>query len=160
MRPIPWGIALLWILKIPLLGELFVQGRNGFARVLVPTGIHHKERLSPEVMAGYLEPYPTWHSRRAHLASVRQIPTLPSHPTWQLLRETGEELTGWKVPTQIIWGMKDPVFNSWFLEEFERRLPNHAPTLRIPDASHFLQDDTPDIITEKIREFLQSTSIS
>lgn len=160
IRPIPWGYILLGLLKIPLLGELFVQGRNGFARVLLRVGTHHKERLNRERMAGYIEPYPTWHSRRAHLASVRQIPHQRRHPTWQLLHETGEELTGWKVPTQLIWGMKDPVFVSWFLEEFERRLPNHAPTLRIPDASHFLQDDTPDIITDQIREFLQNTPIS
>jgi len=159
-RPLPWGMALLWPLKIPVLGEVFVQGLNGFAGFLLPFATHHKERLNKERMAGYLEPYPTWHSRRAHLASVRQIPAFPSHPTWQLLRETGEELTGWTVPTQLIWGMKDPVFVPWFLEEFERRLPNHAPSLRIPDASHFLQDDTPDVITDKIREFLQNTPIA
>ena len=35
--------------------------------------------------------------------------------------------------------MKDSVFVPWFLKEFELRLPNHAPTLRIADASHFLQ---------------------
>ena len=160
VRSLPWGMFLLWGLKIPVLGELFVQGMNGFARVLLPLATHHKERLNAKVMAGYLEPYPNWRSRRAHLASVRQIPTLPSHPTWRLLRETGKELTGWQVPTQLIWGMKDPVFVPWFLEEFERRLPNHAPSLRIPDASHFLQDDTPDVITDKIREFLQNTPVS
>jgi haloalkane dehalogenase len=156
-RPLPWGLLMLWPLKIPVAGELFVQGLNGFARYLVPLAIHHKERMSPEVMHGYLDPYPTWGSRRAHLKSVRQIPMRPTHPTWQLLRETGEELTGWEVPTQLIWGMKDPVFVPWFLQEFERRLPNHAPSLRIEDASHFLQDDTPRVITDRIREFLKST---
>ena len=81
---------------------------------------------------------------------------LHGNPTWRLVRETGQELTGWEVPTQIIWGMRDPLFVPWFLDEFERRLPNHAPTLRIKDASHFLQDDTPDVITAKIKEFLQT----
>ncbi|MCW5830533.1 MAG: alpha/beta fold hydrolase [Deltaproteobacteria bacterium] len=154
MKPVPWGFPLLWSLKIPVLGELFVQGLNGFARFMVPLGTSHRERLTPEVMAGYLDPYPTWKSRKAHLESVRQIPILPSHPTWQLLQETGQEISGWEVPAQIIWGMKDPVFVPWFLEEFERRLPNHAPTLKIGDASHFLQDDTPGIIVARIREFL------
>lgn len=158
MRPLPWGLALLWSLKVPVLGEVFVQGFNGFVRALVPMGIHHRERLTPDVMEGYTDPYPTWSSRRAHLASVRQVPMLKSHPTWRLLQETGAELEGWTVPTQLIWGMKDPVFVPWFLEEFERKLPNHAPSVRIADASHFLQDDRPDEIIEAIRGFMDTTS--
>ncbi|MBI2890169.1 MAG: alpha/beta fold hydrolase [Nitrospirae bacterium] len=157
MKPFPWGLLLLPLLRTPVAGELFVQGLNGFVRYLLPKGFHHRERLSKEVMEGYLDPYPTWASRRAHLESVRQIPVLPSHPTWQLLEEIGAELMGWEVPAQIIWGMRDPVFGPWFLEEFERRLPNHAPSLRIEDAGHFLQDDTPDVISNKIREFMAAT---
>lgn len=155
MRPVPYALPMLWLLKIPGLGELFVQGLNGFAR-LVPLVSAHRERMTREVTAGYLDPYPTWGSRRAHLRSVRQIPMRASDPAAQLLREIDEKLTGWRVPTQLIWGMKDPVFTSWFLRGFERRLPDHAPSLEIPDAGHFLQDDTPDRITEKIREFLRA----
>ncbi len=158
LRPLPWGFPLLWSLRIPVLGELFVQGLNGFVRFMIPLGIYHRERLTKDVMRGYLDPYPTWASRRAHLASVRQVPMTPRDSAWQLLAETGAELTGWQVPTQIIWGMRDPVFVPWFADEFERRLPNHAPTVRIPDASHFLQDDTPGPIIETMQRFLQTTA--
>jgi haloalkane dehalogenase len=158
--PVPWAFPMLWALKIPILGEIFVQGLNGFAKYLIPLATYHRERLTPEVMRGYLEPYPTWGSRRAHLKSVRQIPMLPTHPTWQLLRDIGMNLRGWPVPTQIIWGMKDPVFVPWFADKFEELLPNHRPTLRIPDASHFLQDDTPAPIIAKIREFLSSAELA
>lgn len=157
MRPLPHGLLWLWALKVPVLGEVFVQGLNGFAKVLLPAGIQHRERLTPQAMEGYLDPYPTWASRRAHLKAVRQVPLLPTHPTWRLLQEIGAELDGWQVPTQLIWGMRDPVFVPWFLEEFERRLPNHAPSVRIDDASHFLQDDRPDRICETIRGFMQAT---
>jgi cis-3-alkyl-4-acyloxetan-2-one decarboxylase len=159
LKPVPWGFPLLWSLRLPLFGELFVQGLNGFVKYLLPVGTHHKERLSPEVMRGYLDPYPTWSSRRAHLASVRQVPMRPKDPAWQLLRETGAELEGWTVPTQIVWGMRDPVFVPWFLEEFERRLPNHLPSVRIDDASHFLQDDRPAPIVDAIRTLCNSRSL-
>jgi pimeloyl-ACP methyl ester carboxylesterase len=53
-----------------------------------------------------------------------------------------------------VWGMRDPVFVPWFLEQFEKRLPNHAPTVRIEDANHFLQDDRPDLIISAIRAFM------
>lgn len=156
-RPVPWALPLLWSLRLPVWGELFVLGLNGFARWLIPLGIHHRERLTPEVMRGYLDPYSTWSSRRAHLASVRQVPIGRRGVVWQLLLEIGAGLDGWKVPTQIIWGMRDPVFVASFIEEFERRLPNHAPTVRLADASHFLQDDTPEPIVRAIRGFLEPT---
>ena len=54
--------------------------------------------------------------------------------------------------------MRDPVFVPWFLEQFERRLPNHAPSVKIDDASHFLQDDRPDRIVPVIRAFMQSSA--
>jgi cis-3-alkyl-4-acyloxetan-2-one decarboxylase len=158
MRPVPWGLLLLWAMKVPGLGEAFVQGANGFARRMVPLGIHHRERMTPSVMRGYLDPYPTWSSRRAHLEAVRQVPLGLRHPTRRLLQEIGAELDGWRVPAQLIWGMRDPVFVPWFLEEFERRLPNHAPSVRIEDASHFLQDDRPDIIGGTIRRFVHDTA--
>lgn len=158
MRPPPWGLALLWALKIPGLGEVFVQGMNGFARYLIPFANHDTSRLSPEVMRGYLDVYPDWASRRAHLASVRQVPMTPLSPTWGLLQEIDRGLTGWEVPTQLIWGMRDPVFVPWFLEGFERRLPNHAPSLRLPDAGHFLQDDTPEPIVACTRAFLKKAA--
>jgi len=38
-------------------------------------------------------------------------------------------------------------------------LPNHAPTLKIPTASHFLQDDEPGIIIKRIRDFMSESAI-
>ncbi len=153
-RPRAWGFPLLWSLRLPLFGELFVQGMGGFVRLLLPLGTHHRDRLTSAVRRAYLAPYPTWASRRAQLASVRQVPIRKTDSAWQLLRETGAELDGWDVPTQLIWGMRDPVFMPWFLEEFERRLPNRAPTVRIEDASHFLQEDQPERIVDAISAFL------
>ncbi len=157
----PWGIGLLWLLKIPLLGELFVQGMNGFVKYFVPMGIHNKERLTPEVMAGYEAPYPTWGSRRTHLLSPRQIPALPrnNHPIMNLLKETELGLAGWTVPTQIAWGLRDPVFTEWFIGKFEALLPNHRPTLKLKNASHFLQDDEPEPLIESLDAFMQATAV-
>lgn len=154
IRPLPRGLLLLWPLKLPGVGELVVQGLNGFVRWLIPAGVHHREALA---LDGYLAPSSTWASRRAHLASVRQIPLGPAHPTRRLLLEIGWELDGWTVPTQLVWGMRDPVFVPWFLDEFERRLPNHAPSVRIDDASHFVPDDAAARVTAAIRTFVADT---
>ena len=110
-----------------------------------------------KAMLGYRYPFQRVTDRTAILKSVRQVPMVPFGPVWNLLRETGKRLKGWDVRTQIIWGMKDPVFVPWFVDKFEEILPNHAPTLKIPTASHFLQDDEPEIIMERIRRFLEET---
>ncbi len=156
MSPRPWVLFVLLLLKIRPLGEIAVLGLNGFVRYYLPFSVHNRHRLNPEVMKGYIAPYPTLASRRAQLSSVRQIPLLPIEPVWTMLEELSAELDGWMVPTQIIWGMRDRVFVPWFMEQFEKYLPNHAATLRIEDASHFLQDDTPELITERIAQFTET----
>jgi haloalkane dehalogenase len=55
--------------------------------------------------------------------------------------------------------MKDPVFVPWFIKKFEQLLPNHAPTLKIATASHYLQDDEPDQIIKGIRQFMEETTL-
>ncbi|MCZ7687680.1 MAG: hypothetical protein M5U28_56640 [Sandaracinaceae bacterium] len=92
---------------------------------------------------GYLAPYQSWGSRRAHLASARQVPLSPRHPTHRLLTETGAALRGWEVPALLLWGTRDPVFVPWFRDELARRLPR-AEVISIADGSHFLPDDTPE----------------
>ena len=79
---------------------------------------------------------------------------MPFSPIIKLLKGTGRLLKGWDIRTQIIWGAKDPVFVPWIADKFEEILPNHAPTLKIPTASHFLQDDEPEIVINKIKAFL------
>jgi pimeloyl-ACP methyl ester carboxylesterase len=110
-------------------------------------------------MLGYLYPFQRKSDRVAILKSVRQVPMSPLDTVWDLLRNTEKALKGWNVRTQLIWGMQDPVFVPWFLEKFEEILPNHAPSLRIPTAGHFLQDDEPDLIIRRIREFLNESLI-
>ena len=45
--------------RIPVLGELAVRGLNAFARAA--TTMATARGLSPEVRAGYLAPYGSWH---------------------------------------------------------------------------------------------------
>jgi len=163
MKKFPWALCGLWLLKLPIVGEVFVKGLNGFVRFLLPVAISNKDRLTPDVMRGYLGPYPTYQSRRAILESVRQISTgfVKDEPTHILLTNTGKHLDGWNVPVQLIWGIDDPVFVPDFCDIFESKLPNRPlDTLRIPHSNHFLQDDTPEPIIQQIRKFLIKVPIS
>jgi pimeloyl-ACP methyl ester carboxylesterase len=60
-----------------------------------------------------------------------------------------------KVPTQILWGMED----RWLPPATAPRLQSLIPGSRLdwlPDAGHFAQLDTPNLLTEKIAGFLDS----
>jgi haloalkane dehalogenase len=53
----------------------------------------------------------------------------------------------------ILWGMRDFVFDSPFLEEWERRFPQ-AQVHRFPDAGHYLYEDEVEAIHHLVRAFL------
>jgi len=150
-----WAFPYLWTFKIPVFGKKMGMDWNIFLKVAMRFGVYNSKRqIHKKAWLGYLYPFQRVVDRIAILKSVRQIPILPRGPIWRLLRGTGDLLRGWDIKTQIIWGIKDKVFVPWFVDKMEELLPNHVDTLRIPTASHFLQDDEPEIIIDQIKKFL------
>lgn len=150
-----WGFFYLWTYKVPVLGRRMAIEWNLFLKAALRFGFHNRARqIHDRARLGYLYPFQWPGHRTAILKSVRQVPLLPLGPLRDLLRDTERRLRGWPIRTQIIWGMRDPIFGPWFIEKFEALLPNHAPTLRIPTAGHFLQDDEPAILLERLEAFL------
>ncbi|GAB6179807.1 alpha/beta fold hydrolase [Desulfotomaculum defluvii] len=150
----PWSYLVLWPLRIPGLGELLVQGFNFLQRVVMPLAFSNRRLFTKEARRGFRAPYQRKAERGAQLSTVRQIPILKSDPVYHMLFKTGHSLHGWRVPTQIIWGMKDPSFSPKLIKDLERLLPNHQPSLRLPGAGHFLTEEQPTAVLEKIKEFL------
>ncbi|MFP4476791.1 MAG: alpha/beta fold hydrolase [Desulfatibacillaceae bacterium] len=150
-----WAFPYLWSFKTPVLGKKMAMDWNIFLQAGMRLGTHNTGKMmTKKAMLGYEYPFQRVRDRRAIMHSVRQVPMGPIDKAWWMLRDTEKALEGWGVRTRVIWGMKDPVFVPWFIDRFEELLPNHAPTLRIPTAGHFLQDDEPEIIIKGIREFL------
>ena len=155
-----WAFPFLWAFKIPWLGKKMAMDWNIFLKLAMRLGVYNRERqMHEKAMLGYLYPFQRVVDRIAILKAVRQVAMLPGGHIWKLLKRTGELLNGWDVRTQVIWGTKDKIFVPWFIKKFEELLPNHAETLRIPTANHFLQDDEPDIIVEKIKSFMSEKII-
>lgn len=153
----PWSYLVLWPLRIPGVGELLVQRFNFLQKAVMPMAFSNKRVFTREARRGFGAPYRCGADRKAQLSTVRQIPILKSDPVYYMLLETGHKLNGWQVPTQIIWGLKDPSFPPRLIEDLERLLPNHQPSLRLPEAGHFLTEEQPAVISDKIKEFLKAT---
>ena len=147
----PWRIRAC---RTPWLGRLAVQGLNLFARSALIMAVHRRSRLSRAARAGLLAPYDSWRHRTAVYQFVRDIPLRPSHPSYRALAEIEAGLGSLgKLPTLLIWGMRDWCFTPHFLEKFRDIFPA-AEVVRLDDAGHYVVEEAADPIIAHLRTFL------
>jgi haloalkane dehalogenase len=65
-----------------------------------------------------------------------------------------ERLPEVSVPVLLVWGMRDPVFQPVFLDQWRELFPS-AETVELADASHFVVEDDPAAVTAAIGGFLR-----
>lgn len=151
----PWRIGLC---RVPLLGEAFVRGLNGFAGSA--TTMATAKKLPVAVKEGYLFPHRNWADRVAVARFVQDIPMQATHPSYAMLLGIEEQLpTLADKPMQIIWGMRDFCFNPSFLEEWERRFPK-ASIHRLKHADHYLLEDEPKQTLALTQDFMNAHSFA
>jgi haloalkane dehalogenase len=148
-KRLPWS---LWLARTPFLGSLLVRGLNLFCRGAVRYCT--VKPLPPDVTAGYLWPYRTWHDRLAVHRFVQDIPLSPHHEAWPVLAEVDQAFPALqRIPTLLLWGERDFVFDQHFLAEWERRLPA-ATVRRYPEGGHFLLEDEGPAVLREVETFL------
>ena len=147
--------------RIPLLGDVLLRGFNAFAQLALPWATEHRERLTPEVRAGYLHPYDSWANRIAILRFVQDIPFERKHRTRQAIADIEANLYVFRDrPMLIIWGAQDICFTVQdFLTGWQDRFP-FAETRLIEDAGHYVVEDAHERIGPWIREFLDAHPIT
>jgi cis-3-alkyl-4-acyloxetan-2-one decarboxylase len=150
-RYIPWRIRAC---RLPIIGRLAVQGGNLFSQAALRMTLARQKRLEPAVTAGYLAPYDSWADRRAVYEFVRDIPSGPGHPTWELLSDIERKLpTLADRPALLVWGMRDWCFRPDCLDRFLAAWPR-AEAHRLEDAGHWVVEDAPDESLDLVERFL------
>ena len=134
------------------LGEILALGGNLFVES-IPGGMARRE-VDPVMMDAYRAPFPDYWSRAGTLAFQREIPLTERDRSANLMASIHERLPSLDVPALLVWGMRDPVFQPVFLEQWRELLP-HAQSVELADASHFLVEDDPDGVTAAIGDFLR-----
>src|SRR5262249_22426979 len=151
---IPWQIRLA---RTRIFGTLAIRGANLFLRAALKSALERPERITPQVRAGYLAPYGSWHDRVAIDRFVRDIPRSPRHPSYSTLLNVEQNLPSLADrPWLLIWGMRDWCFDKWYLNRFLDFNPQ-AEVCRLPDAGHLLMEDAPDQVIRTIEQFLSRT---
>jgi haloalkane dehalogenase len=135
------------------LGEMLALGSNLFVEAMF--GGMKPESATPLVAEAYRAPFPDYYSRVPILAFARDVPIGHEHPTAPYMAEIAAEVPKIERPTLVVWGMRDRVFPPMLLEVWKQTYP-HAEVLELPEARHYLQEDEPGAIVERLLAFLSS----
>jgi len=119
----------------------------------IPGGMRRRD-ADPLMMEAYRAPFPDYWSRAGTLAFQREIPLTERDRSAPLMASIHERLPDLSLPALLVWGMRDPVFQPVFLEQWRELFPE-AETVELDDASHFLVEDSPDAVTAAIEGFLR-----
>ena len=145
---LPQGKSFPWALRLcrTPLGALLIRGGNAFARAAAWVGCK-RNPMDAKMRAAYTAPYNSWQNRIATLRFVQDIPLAPGDKAWQTAQRTQDGLAALSsVPMLLCWGLKDFVFDSHFLDEWQRRFPA-AKVHRFENCGHYiLEDAEPEVI--------------
>lgn len=135
-----------------LTGKFLTRHTKRFLKVTTDWGVARK--LPKEVRQGYHYPYRTRRERDAIWDFVADIPFDSSHPTYVQMMHLADELPKLEhVPVKIVWGLKDPCFHREMLTKVARHFPQ-AEIVELPNASHLVLEDEPEVVCREVKEFL------
>jgi pimeloyl-ACP methyl ester carboxylesterase len=134
------------------LGEILALGGNLFVES-IPGGMARRDP-DPVMMEAYRAPFPDYWSRTGTLAFQRDIPLTERDRSAPLMASIHERLPRLDVPVQLVWGMRDPVFQPVFIDQWRELFPQ-AEIVELEDASHFVVEDRPDAVIGAIERFLR-----
>ena len=122
--------------------------RSGFRRAL-EAGLFNKSLVTDELLEGYVGPFLGQEGRAAYLRCARTLKT--NH-----LSDYSQEIEALSNPTLVLWGQHDQYQELRFGERLSNALANHQLEV-CPNGSHFLPEDQPSWVAERIRSFLTNS---
>ena len=148
-RIFPWRM-----MHAPLVGP-YLLGRH---RALAGRGIYlsvvDRERFARSAQDAYEAVLPDPASRLLTWVWPRWIPLDDNARAFKRFQWLERELSRSKLPTLIVWGREDEVFDAaTFSNRFKQMLP-HAEGPHLVTGRHFLQEDSGPEIADLIRSFL------
>ncbi len=142
----------LKVVKTPVIGELLLEGITSVFSQL-PSLQADPDSISADVIELYERPIRDSGNEKGPLAIVRMAADGPDHPTADSLRAIDAYIASLDVPTEIVWGVNDPVMGSRLSE-----MIGHFPEASVTEteAGHFLQEEAgaPEAIAAAVQRVL------
>lgn len=126
------------------LGRFLYRWLNFSPRVLLKMAFADKSKLTSSIHRHYLKPFSTRSERLGPWVLGCELASKWYDEIW----ERRESIAA--VPTQLIWGLDDPIFQPGHLQRLESIFDNRQ-TLRLDGVGHFPQEEAPRHCIEAIR---------
>jgi pimeloyl-ACP methyl ester carboxylesterase len=148
-RIFPWRM-----MHAPLIGPYLLGQHCALAGRGVYLSVVDRERFSQKAQAAYEAVLPDPASRLLTWVWPRWIPLDESARARHRFEWLEQELSKSKLPTLIVWGREDEVFDAaTFSNRFKKMLP-HAEGPHLVTGRHFLQEDSGPEIAKLVTTFL------
>jgi pimeloyl-ACP methyl ester carboxylesterase len=148
-RIFPWRM-----MHAPLVGPYLLGNHCALAGRGVYLSVVAREKFSSNASWAYEAVLPDPATRLLTWVWPRWIPLDENARAFERFEWLERQLSGSKLPTLIIWGREDEVFDpATFSNRFKQLLP-HAEGPHLVTGRHFLQEDSGREIADLIRSFL------
>jgi pimeloyl-ACP methyl ester carboxylesterase len=149
-RIFPWRI-----MHAPLLGPYLLGRHNALAGRGVYLSVVDRKRFQERAQIAYEAVLPDPASRLLTWTWPRWIPLDASALAFERFAWLERELATCRLPTLLVWGREDDVFDpSVFIPRFRQLLP-HAEGPHLVTGRHFLQEDSGPEIAGHVVDFLR-----
>jgi pimeloyl-ACP methyl ester carboxylesterase len=114
----------------------------------LPEGLHNPDRMTEEFKRGIVAPYS---DEEGKISLIRNASALNTNHTTALI-DRHKDIAA---PTLVLWGVHDP----WQTIADGERLAGEIPDARLKrleTASHWLQQDVPEIFAREVATFIES----
>lgn len=158
-----WAFVREPAMKLPWLFKFLLHGRGGWRRIVrknfftewMVVRLLTSKKLDDAEKAAYRAPHPRPEHRVGVAMFPRMIPQTdePQHPDWATMAGIEDALDEGVLrdqPALIVWAMKDPAFRKPHLERWAGLFRSVDGPHRLPEANHYLQEDEPDAILDRI----------
>ncbi|NOY89848.1 MAG: alpha/beta fold hydrolase [Deltaproteobacteria bacterium] len=130
----------------PMVSDLAFRGL-GLPMHLLELAQGKRSRFERATRRAYVWPFRRSWQRAGPLALARMVPTSEAHPSTALLDAIGGWMVGYRGPTELVWGLRDPILGR-ALGRHRRALPQARVTET--QAGHFLQEQVPEELARAI----------
>lgn len=142
-----WPVQPIIALRTPIIRQLLMASLDmGAFRLVVERGLHHKNRLTNDLMELFLAPLATSAGRKAFLHFAKCLDN-------RNLTDIADRLHALTVPTLIVRGDADPYLSASIALKLKSEIPA-ARLSRIATASHFIQEDEPEWLAGELLRFM------
>lgn len=146
-----WPVQPIVAMRTPIIRQLAMATLDvGAFRLIVRRGLHHKERLTKDLMDRFWAPMKTRTGRKAFLHFADSLNN-------RHLMDIEGDLQRLSLPVLIIRGDADPYLSGAIAEKLHRDVPD-SRLCRIATGGHFIQEDEPERLAQEMLRFWRAQS--